>query len=329
MVTGWQSIWVAFYQSYLDFAEAMPLVIAGLILLGAIYFRFALPAGQRGKGWRGLMAYLAPAELYRSNSARIDIWIWIINGLIFIPAFQVVVALCGLIGGSWLDQALLAAFGPRTGLVGPLWVVVTIQVLASYFGQGFGQYSSHLALHKIPALWAIHRAHHSAEAANIFAFLRSHPLEIFINSGFRIFCGALALGLAIYATGGKLLPETIAALVWYNLIYVIIGGFRSVDHTHIPIRFGGPFDILIGSPIMHQVHHSAEPQHRDVNMGGSAYVYDWIFGTAYVPRRHETWRWGLNEAEMGNRNPHPTLNAFFLEPMRSLWNHLKRPGVRQ
>lgn len=319
--------WTIVGESFVDFAMAIPMVLAGIAVLGSIYYFGVLPAAQRGRGARGLVSYLFPKDLYRSRSARIDFWVWLINGLIIHPLFMMAVALGGMLAGETFNLGLRALLGPQRAIAEQVWAVVAIQFLASFFGQGFGQYWSHLAMHKIPALWALHRAHHSAESANLFAFSRSHPVEIFINSGTRVACGAILLGVAIYMTGGTLLPQTINALVWYNLLYVILGGFRSVDHTHIPIRFGKGLDILIGSPIMHQVHHSAEPQHRDVNMGGSAYIYDWIFGTAYVPRSGETWRWGLNDEEMGEHNPHPTLRAFFVEPLRECASVLKGKPV--
>ena len=312
----WAGMWPILRESYVNFAMAIPMVFAGIAVLGSIYYFGAIPPQQRGRGIRGLVAYLFPKQLYGSRSARIDIWVWIINGLVVVPLFAISVAMGGMLAGEFLNRGLLALFGPQVSIVTQVWAIVTIQFLASFFGQGFGQYWSHLAMHKVPALWALHRAHHSAETANLFAFLRSHPVEIFINSGTRVACGGILLSIAIFATGGTLLPETIHALVWYNLLYVVLGGFRSVDHTHIPIRFGGGLDILIGSPIMHQLHHSAEPQHRDVNMGGSGYIYDWLFGTVYVPRSGETWRWGLNDEEIGERSPHRTLRAFFVDPLR-------------
>jgi sterol desaturase/sphingolipid hydroxylase (fatty acid hydroxylase superfamily) len=182
-------------------------------------------------------------------------------------------------------------------------------------------------MHKVPVLWALHRAHHSAESANLFTFLRSHPLEHFVNGATRVMGTAAGIGLALYITGAKLLPETTAAIFWYNIIYVLIG-FRSVDHLHIPVSYGRFFDVVLGSPIMHQVHHSAEPQHRDVNMAGAGYLFDWMFGTLYVPKKGETWRWGLNDAELGENNPHNNLRGFFVEPMITMYVEARKLVVR-
>jgi sterol desaturase/sphingolipid hydroxylase (fatty acid hydroxylase superfamily) len=317
-MTSWNQLLNALRGSYVDFALAVPLVAAGIVLLGSFHYVTSIPREERKKGLKDWVGYLVPPDLYASRSARIDIWVWLINGLLVVPLFQLAVMVSSLLAGDGLNHLLIETLGRHESAIGALWAIVAIQFAASYLGQGFGQYWSHLAFHKMPVLWAIHRAHHSAESANLFAFLRSHPIEIFLNGAARVGCGAVALGLAVFLTGGHLLPETVTAIVWYNAVYVIAGGFRSVDHTHIPIRFGMGLDIALGSPVMHQVHHSAELRHRDVNMGGGGYLFDWIFGTVYVPKPGERWRWGLNEDQLGDRNPHQTLGDFFTEPVREM-----------
>lgn len=272
-------------------------------------------------GFRGWLAYLFPIGYYTTNSARIDFWIWLLNGLLIVPAFQFCVLFSAMVVGVGFHEILTNVFGATETAVTGIGAAVAVQFFGNYLGFGFGQYAGHLAFHKVPWLWAIHRAHHSAESPNLFAFFRSHPVEIFLNGATRVIGAAVGTGVALYFTGGVLLSETVTLLFWYNVIYVLTG-FRSVDHTHIPIRYGKVLDIVIGSPIMHQVHHSAELRHRDVNMGGAGYVYDWIFGTAYVPKRGETWRWGLNDEELGAHNPHQSLRDFFVEPLVSMWRSL-------
>jgi hypothetical protein len=43
-----------------------------------------------------LLVYLFPADMYANASARIDINIWLLNGLVFIPLFEIAVILAGL-----------------------------------------------------------------------------------------------------------------------------------------------------------------------------------------------------------------------------------------
>jgi len=312
--TASEQVIAALRSSYADLLLSLPLVALGILITGSIFYvavvRPQLP-DRSGSAW---IKYLFPKEHYTTTSAKIDIWVWLINGLIFIPIFEVCVALASLIIGVGAYDVLADVFGPGTRAVDTLWAVVVLQFLGFYFGSGIGQYAGHLAFHKVPVLWALHRAHHSAESPNLFAFLRSHPLEIFLNGATRVLGAAVGIGIALYLTGAKLLPEATTTIVWYNMVYVLVG-FRSLDHTHIPVRYGRVLDVLIGSPIMHEVHHSAELRHRDVNMGGAGYVYDWLFGTLCIPKRGEEWRWGLNSEELGDRSPHKSIRDFFCEPL--------------
>lgn len=311
----------AIAESYSALLLSVPLVLAGILLTGTAYYLLVVRPVVRSQGWRAWLEYLFPQANYTSQSAKVDVQVWLLNGLIFIPVFEACVILAGLVAGFGVGETLVGWFGPASAIALPLWLVAAIQFLGFWLGQGIGQYSGHLALHKVPVLWALHRAHHSAESANLFTFLRSHPLEHFVNGATRVAGTALGLGVAVYATGGLLAPETLATIFWYNIIYVLIG-FRSVDHLHIPVSYGRVLDVLIGSPVMHQVHHSAELRHRDVNMAGAGYLFDWLFGTLYIPARGEQWRWGLNEDELGDSNPHPSLWAFFSEPLTGMRKEL-------
>ena len=39
------------------------------------------------------------------------------------------------------------------------------------------------------------------------------------------------------------------------------------------------------SPAHHQVHHSTNPAHFNKNMGSCLALWDWMFGTLYVPNK--------------------------------------------
>jgi sterol desaturase/sphingolipid hydroxylase (fatty acid hydroxylase superfamily) len=318
-----QQVIAALFDAYASLALSVPLVLAGILLTGTVYYVARIQKSDKqniGKAW---LKYLFPKELYTSPSARIDIWVWLLNGLLFIPVFEVCVLLVGLVVGVSFSGQVDSWLGQVPPLSDKIAVLAGAQFLGYWLGQGIGQYSGHLAMHKIPILWALHRAHHSAESSNLFTFLRSHPIEHFANGTTRVLGTAAGTGIAVYLTGGKFLTETATTIFWYNIVYVLIG-FRSVDHLHIPVSYGRYLDVLIGSPIMHQVHHSAEYRHRDVNMAGAGYLFDWLFGTLYLPKKGETWRWGLNADELGNKNPHLSLKEFFVEPIRRMRDELRR-----
>jgi len=309
-----EQLFAALRGAYADLLLSLPLVAFGILITGSIFYFVVVRPRIADRTFSGWMRFLFPKEHYTTTSAKLDLKVWLINGLLVIPIYEVCVVLAALTIGIGAYEILAQLFGPGVNTVDAVWASVLLQFLGFYLGIGIGQYTGHLAFHKVPCLWALHRAHHSAESPNLFAFLRSHPLEIFLNGATRVLGAAAGIGIALYFTGAKLLSETAATIFWYNLVYVL-AGFRSIDHLHIPVRYGKVLDILIGSPIMHQVHHSAEVRHRDVNLAGAGYIFDWLFGTLYLPKKDETWRWGLNEDELGERNPHNGLRSFFVEPV--------------
>jgi len=66
------------------------------------------------------------------------------------------------------------------------------------------------------------------------------------------------------------------------------------DHSHVPVSFGW-LDRIFNGPGLHAIHHSAESRHRDKNFsnGFRLSIWDWIFGTLYLPKRvsYIDWAW--------------------------------------
>ena len=78
---------------------------------------------------------------------------------------------------------------------------------------------------------------------------------------------------------------------------------------------------------MHQIHHSAESHMFNKNYGMTTHLYDWVFGTLYLPRRGEVFRWGLNDDEYGADNPYLTPREFYLKPVIDIIA-MSRVGLR-
>src|SRR6185312_2096453 len=53
--------------------------------------------------------------------------------------------------------------------------------VASFFILDFAVWAEHVASHKIPVLWRIHRMHHSDIGFDVTTALRFHPLEIVLS----------------------------------------------------------------------------------------------------------------------------------------------------
>ena len=157
----------------------------------------------------------------------------------------------------------------------------------------FAVWLEHVASHKIPLLWRIHRMHHADTGFDVTTGLRFHPLEILLSMLWKA-AVVIALGAPVISV----------------LIFEIVLNATSM-FNHSNVRIGKEVDrrlrrILV-TPDMHRVHHSSYRRETDSNYGFNFPFWDRLFGTYIAqPRRgHEgmeigltTWR-GIDPARLG------------------------------
>ena len=137
-------------------------------------------------------------------------------------------------------------------------------------------YCFHRLQHHSPLLWRIHEAHHSVPDVDWLAGTRSHPLEILINQTIE-FAPIALLGAAPEVA---LMKATLDA-VWGMYI-----------HSNLGVRTGR-LQWLINGPEMHRLHHALDV--RDRNFATKIAIWDWLFGTAYLPAQRERHEYGLTD----------------------------------
>ncbi|WP_274427212.1 sterol desaturase family protein [Chelativorans sp. YIM 93263] len=144
-------------------------------------------------------------------------------------------------------------------------------------------WGEHLASHKIPLLWRIHRIHHADNGLDVTTGLRFHPLEILISMVWK--------AVVVIALGAPVL----AVLVFE----IVLNGTSMFNHANIDIP--RPLDRLLRwfvvTPDMHRVHHSSIPRETDSNYGFNFPFWDRLFRT-YRPqpgRGHKGVEIGLSE----------------------------------
>jgi sterol desaturase/sphingolipid hydroxylase (fatty acid hydroxylase superfamily) len=298
--------------------------LASFVLIGSILWAISL-RGRWLASLRKLPAHLFPPSLYLERTARITHWNFLLVFLLWGPLFALVA-----FDVFKLSEAINATLVTRLGARAPLFTghpaIVTAQTVVLVLCMSLAAYLVHLAQHKIPVLWSLHRAHHTVEALTLPALTRTHPIEFVVN-GIGLSLGAgIPAGVILYAFGLGTVSATTLAIIGAMLGWRVVHGI--FEHGHVPISFG-PLNRVISGPILHQIHHSAEPRHRDKNMGGmfTLSIWDWMFGTLYLPEKDEQYRWGLNEREIGAHNPHMTMRAFYLEPLQHAWKTIRRPSA--
>ena len=147
----------------------------------------------------------------------------------------------------------------------PMW----LQLIVFFIILDFVQWFTHILLHRYSFLWKFHKVHHSVKEMGFAAHLRYHWMENILYKPLKTF-GIMILG------GFE--PEQ-AYIV--HFFAIAIGHF---NHANIKITWG-PLKYLLNNPVMHLYHHAYElPKGRfGVNFGISLSVWDYIFGTNYIP----------------------------------------------
>ncbi|MFK7786429.1 MAG: sterol desaturase family protein [Crocinitomicaceae bacterium] len=145
-----------------------------------------------------------------------------------------------------------------------------LELLIFFLIADFIQWCVHNALHRIPFLWKFHKIHHSVKEMGFAAHLRYHFLETFAYQAVKYISLSMIFGFTLQN-----------AFIVYTLT-VIIG---HLNHANLNWDYG-PLKYFFNNPKMHIWHHSKElpAEHsKGMNFGISLSVWDYIFGTAYVP----------------------------------------------
>lgn len=133
-------------------------------------------------------------------------------------------------------------------------------------------YWQHRLTHIVPLFWRFHRVHHCDVEFDVSTAVRFHPFEI--------------LASALYKSAFVLL---IGADPWAVVIYEsMLSGFALFNHgnVHLPKAFDRGLRVLIVTPDMHRVHHSAEMDETNSNYGNILSVWDRLF-VSYVDHTRE------------------------------------------
>ncbi len=164
-----------------------------------------------------------------------------------------------------------------------------------------GHYLWHMATHRVPLLWRLHRVHHCDEDMDVSTYLRFHPLE-------------LALGLIVKAGLVILSGATALQLVTFEVIFNLSSQFHH-SSLALPPKLEKSLLTVIIPPCMHRVHHSVIIAERNTNYGTILSLWDRIFGTLRLRNDVRTIRMGVG-ALMGTKGFGKLLQLPFKPPVR-------------
>lgn len=123
-----------------------------------------------------------------------------------------------------------------------------------------GGYGSHLLLHRIDALWELHKVHHSSRTLDWLATFRAHILEHALRHFFSPVL-LILLGFPLTAVG---------------VASVVLGAWSALVHVNLGVSWRWLEPILI-TPRLHRLHHV--PATSESNLGVFLSVWDRLRGT--------------------------------------------------
>ncbi len=126
-------------------------------------------------------------------------------------------------------------------------------------------YAQHVAFHRVPLLWRLHRMHHTDRDLDVSSGGRFHPLEILVSLGIKI--------LAVTALGAP--PAGVV------IFEIVLNAGASFNHgnIYVPESVDRILRWLIVTPDMHRVHHSERPVEHNSNYGFNIAWWDRLFHT--------------------------------------------------
>lgn len=196
-----------------------------------------------------------------------DVTYWFATALLTKPLERVVLlaavvllVLLGLLPRTLLEGGSYSGFGPLSRQ--PTWA----QALQAYLLVDFVGYWMHRLFHR-GRWWPFHAVHHSSEDLDWLASLRVHPVNDVVQK--------LAQAVPVLWLGYD--PAVTLSTAPVLTLYAVF--------LHANVNWDlGPLRYVLASPVFHRWHHAREREAWDRNFAGLLPLWDWMFGTLYLPR---------------------------------------------
>jgi sterol desaturase/sphingolipid hydroxylase (fatty acid hydroxylase superfamily) len=265
---------------------------AALIFSAAWFAWLRLKRGRRIRPrtiWRALF----PRRIIMSRSNQADIGYLFFNVFVFGVVFGWAVLSYQFVSNG-IIASLNGSFGPVAPSAWPNWATRSVITVMLFLAYELGYWFNHWLSHKVPLLWEFHKVHHTAEVLTPLTNFRVHPVYTWVFANILALFAAIANGLGNYMFGETAYQYALADT---NIILVLfIHTYVHLQHSHMWISFRGLAGRIFVSPAHHQVHHSGDPKHFNKNFGSCLALWDWMFGTLYVPgKEREALTFGFSD----------------------------------
>jgi sterol desaturase/sphingolipid hydroxylase (fatty acid hydroxylase superfamily) len=194
------------------------------------------------------------------NGLGLRIWLTYVAAQIALTS--VVLGVMDSSGSPQLDPGSLAGL--------PSWAAALLLGLAIILAKDFLFYVEHRLQHRWLWLWRWHEPHHAIR--NLSATNSWHHWSEILM--FALFV-SLPMSLLSPAFGPR--PFILGLLLNWMPIYL---------HSSTRLQMGRLRWLIVDSRY-HRIHHSLDPRHFDKNFGAATPLWDWLFGTLYMPAKDE------------------------------------------
>ncbi|MDO6719255.1 sterol desaturase family protein [Psychrosphaera sp. 1_MG-2023] len=226
---------------------------------------------SRHKKNTSFLKYVLDKRIWLHRSAVHDYVIFIINIVIktlIITPFLFAVAPIAI----WVSFGLENIFGELSAVVTNKTGVAVLFTVMLFLMDDLTRFLLHLALHKIPVLWAFHKVHHSAQVLTPVTVYRIHPVESALYAIRLLLVNGLVLGLGFYLFSYQLRVIDILGANMFIFAFNVLGA--NLRHSHVWFSWPKTIEKWFISPAQHQVHHSRAFIHRDKNFGTTLAIWD-------------------------------------------------------
>ena len=276
-----------------------PFLLLTVVLATVIW---SLRGGRGSKDASGqerpanLISYLLPRDIYSHVSARVDIWLYVFERFLRPFWAGALILSVGTFAETTVISGLVTSIGNSPQLeVSYAWML--LYSLVTLLLYDFIFYVIHYTEHKVPALWVIHKVHHSAEVLTPLTRYREHFLEGPIYAAGAALAYGIAGGIFGWLFSSSITQATLFNIGFFSLLFGFNGSFR---HYHVAFHYPVWLSKWLHSPVMHHTHHSYLEKHWDTNLAAVTSIWDRLFGTLYIPEKDEHTPWGLGPETQDN-----------------------------
>ena len=188
--------------------------------------------------------------------------IWLIYVAVQVILTALLLAVIGASGAS-------PSVDPRTLLGLPTWAAAIAVGFAVILAKDFFFYWEHRVQHRW--LWRWHAPHHAIR--NLSATNSWHHW-----SEILVFAVLVSLPMSLLTPAFGPRPFLIGLILSWQPIYL---------HSATRLQLGPVMRRLVVDSRYHRIHHSLDPKHFDRNFGAATPLWDWLFGTRYLPAEDE------------------------------------------